>query len=100
MDKQLEEELNNLGNAVVKAVVTIAQTRDMEDARVIRDELRRLPGPLMTEVLNNVILNLVKIDPDLCRWFLLEVFLGEADPEGKADVAERINILMADLRSQ
>lgn len=66
---------------------------------MIRDELRRLPDDLTTEILNQVMLALVKIDPDVCRWFILDVFLHGADPEGKADVAERLNLLFADLQS-
>jgi hypothetical protein len=36
----------------------------------------------------------------LCRWFIIDIFLKDADPEGKADVAERINLLLADLRDR
>jgi hypothetical protein len=92
--------LDDLIEAVVKAVVSAYQTQELENALVIRDELRRLPDNLTTEVLNGVILRLVQINPDLCRWFILDVFLRESDPDGKADVAERINLLMADLKTQ
>lgn len=92
--------LDDLIGVVVKAVISAYQTQELENALVIRDELQRLPNALTTEVLNGVILNLVKINPDLCRWFILDVFLCEADPEGRADVAERINLLMADLKAQ
>lgn len=84
---------------MVKAVLKARQTDDINDALVIRDELHRLPSGMMTEVLNQVILRLVQIDPVLCRWFIVDVFLRDADPEGRADVAERINLLMAELRS-
>lgn len=92
--------LDDLIEVVVKAVVSAYQTQELENALVIRDELQRLPNALTTEVLNGVILDLVKINPDLCRWFILDVFLCEADPDGRADVAERINLLMADLNTQ
>lgn len=92
--------LDELVNAVVKAIATAYQTQSLENALVIRDELQRLPPALTTEVINGVILHLVQTDPALCRWFILDVFLCEADPEGRADVAERINLLMADLKTQ
>jgi hypothetical protein len=95
----LEAHRQRLVQAVVQAVLTASQTQELEDALVIRDELRRLPNDMITEVLNDVMLTLVKIDPLLCRWFILDVFLREADPEGKADVAERLNLLMADIRT-
>ena len=85
--------------AVVAAIVKVGQTEDLAEALVIRDQLRRLPDTFLTEVLNEVILQLVPINPDLCRWFIVEVFLRDAPPEGRADVAERINMLLADLRS-
>lgn len=94
-----EIDFSHLVEAVVKAVLKARQTEDINDALVIRDELHRLPSTLMTEVLNQVILRLVQIDPVLCRWFIVDVFLRDADPEGRADVAERINLLMAELRS-
>ncbi len=94
-----ELNLETLIGAVVNAVVSAHQSQELESALSIRDELQRLPDYLVTEVLNGVMLDLVKINPDLCRWFILEVFLREADPEGRADVAERINLLMADLRA-
>lgn len=92
-------DLDELVSTISKAIVLAKQTQEFEPALVIRDELRRLPGFLLTEVLNGVMLNLVKTDPELCRWFILDIFLHEADPEGKADVAERINLLLADLQS-
>ncbi|MBE9179535.1 hypothetical protein IQ268_13275 [Oculatella sp. LEGE 06141] len=95
----LEDSLNSLVNAVVAAIVVTNQTRKLGDAIAICDHLHRLPESLLTEVLNGIMLNLVQTDPLLCRWFILDVFLREADPEGKADVAERINLLMADLQS-
>ncbi len=98
--KGLKASINNLVEAVVKAVVMASQTQELDDVFVIRDELHRLPDYLMTEVINDVILNLVKIDADLCRWFIVDIFLRDAEPEGKADVAERINLLIADLRSR
>lgn len=91
--------LDTLVEAVVQAVVRASQSGDLESALMIRDQLQRLPDNLITEVINGVLLRLVNIDPLLCRWFILDVFLREADPEGKADVAERINLLMAELRS-
>ena len=96
---ELEVELSNLVEATVKAILIARETEKLENALVIRDELHRLPNYLMKEVLNGVILNLVKIDPLLCRWFVLDIFLRDAEPNGKADVAERINLLIADLRS-
>ncbi|MBW4581733.1 MAG: hypothetical protein KME42_19370 [Tildeniella nuda ZEHNDER 1965/U140] len=92
--------LNELIGVVVQAVVSAYQTQELENALMIRDELQRLPDAMTTEVINGVILSLVETNPDLCRWFILDVFLCEADPEGKADVAERINLLMADLNAQ
>lgn len=92
------EDFNHLVEAIVAAVVKVGQERDLEEALVIRDELRRLPSELLTEVLNQVILHLVAIDPSLCRWFIVEVFLQDAAPEGRADVAERINLLLDDLQ--
>lgn len=96
---ELEIELSNLVEAMVKAILIASETQKLENALAIRDELQRLPNYLVKEVLNGVILDLVKIDPLLCRWFVLDVFLHDAPPEGKADVAERINLLIADLRS-
>lgn len=96
----LEIDLDELVNAVVTAVVSAYQTGDMDSALVIRDELRRLPDALVTETLNATMLRLMQVDPALCRWFILDVFLYNADPEGKADVAERLNLLLADLQSQ
>lgn len=93
------DDLNHLVDAVVKAVLKVGQTQDLEEAIVVRDQLRRLPDLLLTEVLNQVMLRLVAIDPLLCRWFIIDVFLRDAPAEGRADVAERINILLADLRS-
>lgn len=95
----LEIDLDGLVATVVKAVTLAKQTGEPDNALIIRDELRRLPNDLLTDVLNGVMLKLVKIDPQLCRWFVLDVFLLDADPEGRADVAERINLLLADLRS-
>lgn len=94
------ESFRHLVEAIVKAVLKVGQTKNFEEALLIRDELRRLPNDLLTEVLNQVILQLVSIDPMLCRWFIVEVFLQDAEPEGRADVAERINILLADLQSR
>lgn len=93
------EDFNDLVEAVVKAVLKVGQTHSLEEALVIRDQLRRLPDTVLTETLNQVILRLVSIDPLLCRWFIIDVFLRDAPPEGRADVAERINILLADLRA-
>ncbi|MGI8500568.1 MAG: hypothetical protein ACR2LR_05445 [Hassallia sp.] len=98
--KGLKPNLNNLVEAVVKAVVMANQTQELDHVLMIRDELHRLPDYLMTDVINDVILNLVKIDADLCRWFIIDIFLRDAEAEGKADVAERINLLIADLRSR
>ncbi len=95
--KGLEIEIGNLVEAVVKAAIAANQTQNLEDALTIRDQLNRLPDSLKTDVLNGVILNLVKIDPLLCRWFIIDIFLRDANPEGKADVAERINMLIADM---
>lgn len=92
--------LPQLIEAVVQAVTKVGETRNMESAIAIRDEIRRLPDDIVTEVLNQLILRLIFIDPLLCRWFVLDAFLHGADPDAKADVAERINVLMADLRSQ
>ncbi|MBM0740673.1 hypothetical protein JOY44_03405 [Phormidium sp. CLA17] len=92
--------LPQLVEAVVQAVTKVGESRNLETALAIRDEIRRLPNDLVTEVLNQLILRLIFIDPLLCRWFVLDVFLYDADPDAKADVAERINVLMADLRSQ
>jgi hypothetical protein len=97
---ELDTNLNTLVDAVAKAVLAANRNENLEDALTIRDELHRLPNELITEVLNGVILNLVKVDPEVCRWFILDVFLRDADPEGRADVAERINLLLDDLRSQ
>lgn len=95
--KGLETEIGNLVEAVVKAAIAAHQRQNLGDALSIRDQLNRLPDSLKTDVLNGVILNLVKIDPVLCRWFIIDIFLRDAHPEGKADVAERINMLIADL---
>ena len=95
--KGLEIEIGNLVEAVVKAAIAANQTQNLEDALSIRDQLNLLPDSLKTDVLNGVILNLVKIDPLLCRWFIIDIFLRDANPEGKADVAERINMLIADM---
>jgi hypothetical protein len=94
-----DEDFNHLTESVVKAILKVGQTQNLEEAIVIRNELHRLPDQVLTEVLNQVILRLVAIDPLLCRWFIIDVFLRDAPPEGRADVAERINILLADLRS-
>jgi hypothetical protein len=92
-------DLGNLVEAVVRAVLVAHESRELDKALLIRDELNRLPNSLVTEVLNGVILQLVKVDPSLCRWFVLDVFLYEADPEGKASVAEQFNLMIADLQS-
>lgn len=92
-------DFNHLVESVVKAVLKVGQSQNLEEAIVIRNELRRLPDGLLTEVLNQVILHLVSVDPLLCRWFIIDVFLRDAPAEGRADVAERINLLLADLRS-
>lgn len=86
--------------AVVKSAIAAHKSQNLEDALAIRDELQRLPRTWMTEVINGVMLELVRIDPILCRWFVLDVFLYDADPEGKADVAERINLMLADLKAK
>jgi hypothetical protein len=91
-------DLSQLVKAVVKVVLKAKQTQNPDEALVIRDELHRLPDQVMTEVLNQVMLELVQIDPTLCRWFIVDVFLRDADPEGRADVAERINVMMAELQ--
>ncbi len=91
------DDFNHLIEAIVAAVVRVGQEKEVTDALVVRDELRRLPGSLLTEVLNEVILRLVSIDPILCRWFIVDIFLQDAAPEGRADVAERINLLLDDL---
>lgn len=96
---QLEGELTQLIEAVMQAVIKVGETQHLETALAIRDEIRRLPDDWVTEVLNQVMLKLIFIDPLLCRWFVLDVFLHDADPSAKADVAERMNLLMADLRS-
>jgi hypothetical protein len=92
--------LNKLVEAVVKSAIAAHKSQNLEDALAIRDELQRLPRTWMTEVINGVMLELVQIDPILCRWFILDVFLHDADPEGKADVAERINLMLADLKAK
>lgn len=92
--------LPQLIEVVVQAVTKVGEDRNLESALAIRDEIRRLPDDLVTEVLNQLILRLIFVDPLLCRWFVLDVFLHDSDPDAKADVAERINVLMADLRSQ
>lgn len=102
MDKstdELKDNIKQLAEAVVEAVVAVSETQELEVILAICHELRRLPSSLLTEVMNDVILSLVQLDPVLCRWFVLDIFLREADPEGKADVAERINLLIAELRS-
>jgi len=92
-----KESFETLIEAIFKAVMQVGSTQNMEEGLIIRDEIRRLPDQLVTEVLNQIILRLVLIDPELCRWFILDVFLYGSDPEAKADVAERINVLIADL---
>lgn len=96
---QLSSNFPELVEAAIQAITKIGHTRDLETALAIRDEIRRLPDSLVTEVLNQIILRLIIIDPLLCRWFVLDVFLHDANPDAKADVAERINLLIADLRS-
>jgi hypothetical protein len=96
---EFENQLNTLIETVVKAVIQAGQVKDLDNALMIRDEIQRLPNTLVTEVLNGVMLQLLAVDPELCRWFILEAFLREAPAEGKADVAERINLLLADLRA-
>jgi hypothetical protein len=101
MDTDLEAiELNlkQLVEAIAEAVLFAYSHQDLAEALILRDEINRLPTSLVTEVLNQVMLKLIQVNPDICRWFILDVFLREADPEGRADVAERINLLMADLR--
>ena len=97
---QLSNNFPELIEAAIQAITKIGHTRDLETALAIRDEIRRLPNSLVTEILNQIILRLIVIDPLLCRWFVLDVFLHDANPDAKADVAERINILIADLRSR
>lgn len=97
---RLKDEFSRLVESVLNAIAQVGKTQDLERALMIRDEIRRLPDDLVTEILNQVILRLVLMDPDLCRWFLLDVFLRDAVPEAKADVAERINLLLADLQNQ
>ncbi|MBW4460145.1 MAG: hypothetical protein KME47_07900 [Nodosilinea sp. WJT8-NPBG4] len=92
--------LPQLVEAVVQAVTKVGESRDLDTALAIRDEIRRLPDELVTEILNQLILRLIFIDPSLCRWFVLDGFLHGADLDAKADVAERINVLMTDLQSQ
>lgn len=92
-------DLGSLVEAVVRAILVAHQAQELDKALLIRDELNRLPSSLVTEVLNGVILHLVKVDPALCRWFVLDVFLYEADPEGKASVAEQFNLMVADLQA-
>ena len=98
--EQLQENFSELIEAVYQAVVKVGSTQSLEDALMIRNEIRRLPNGLVTEILNQIILRLVLADPEVCRWFVLDVFLRDVDPEARADVAERINILLADLQSQ
>lgn len=99
-NSELTAGLNKLVEAVVKSAIAAHKSQNLEDALAIRDELQRLPRTWMTEVINGVMLELVRIDPILCRWFVLDVFLYDADPEGKADVAERINLMLADLKAK
>lgn len=94
----ISDALSQLVTAVVNSAIAAYQAQDPE-AFVIRDELHRLPAPVMTEVINGVMIKLLQVNPDICRWFILDVFLRDADPEGKADVAERINIMMANLQA-
>ncbi|GAB4385917.1 MAG: hypothetical protein Kow00121_51470 [Elainellaceae cyanobacterium] len=91
------ENFETLIEVIFKAVMQVGSTQNMEEGLIIRDEIRRLPDQFVTEILNQIILRLVLIDPELCRWFVLDVFLHDSDPEAKADVAERINVLIADL---
>ncbi|HEY9699500.1 MAG TPA: hypothetical protein V6D10_19735 [Trichocoleus sp.] len=95
----LNIDLETLVKAIVNAVVAAYQSERLEDALLIREQLHRLPDYLVTEILNATMLQLVQLDPNLCRWFILDIFLKDADPEGKADVAERINLLLADLQA-
>jgi hypothetical protein len=97
---RLEPDLQRLVETVASAIFQAHQTNALEDALGIRDKIHQLPDYLVTEVINGVMLDLVQRDPEVCRWFIIDVFLRDADPSGKADVAERINLLMADLRSQ
>jgi hypothetical protein len=97
---ELAKDLNNLVEAATKAIIIAGQTQQTEDAQAIKNQLRRLPDQMTTEVLNGIILNLVNTQPELCRWFILDIFLEDAPPEGRADVAERLNLLIADLQSQ
>ncbi|MBW4520040.1 MAG: hypothetical protein KME16_10125 [Scytolyngbya sp. HA4215-MV1] len=92
-----KENFETLIEVIFKAVIRVGSSHNMEEGLMIRDEIRRLPDQLVTEILNQIILRLVLIDPELCRWFVLDVFLHDSDPEAKADVAERINVLIADL---
>lgn len=94
----ISDTLSLLVDAVVNSAIAAYQVQDPESF-VIRDELRRLPAPVMTEVINSVMIKLLQANPDICRWFILDVFLRDADPEGKADVAERINLMMASLQA-
>ena len=59
------------------------------------DELEIELSHLVEAVVEGVILNLLKIDPILCRWFILDIFLQDAESEG-TDVAQRINLLIAE----
>ena len=93
----LPEDFEALIEVIFKAVMQVGTTHNVEQGLLIRDEIRRLPNPIVTEILNQIILRLVLIDPELCRWFVIDVFLNDSDPEAKADVAERINVLIADL---
>ncbi|MEX0272217.1 hypothetical protein AB3R30_24140 [Leptolyngbyaceae cyanobacterium UHCC 1019] len=95
----LQDGFTQLIEAIAQAVIKVGETQQLETALAIRDEIRRLPDELVTEVLNQVMLKLILTDPLLCRWFVLDVFLYDADPSAKADVAERMNLLLADLRS-
>ena len=92
-----KEDFETLIEVIFKAVIRVGRSHNMEEGLMIRDEIRRLPDQLVTEILNQIILRLVLIDPELCRWFVLDVFLYDSHPEAKADVAERINLLIADL---
>lgn len=93
-------DLSQLIEVVIQTVIKAGETRHLDTALAIRDEIRRLPDEVVTEILNRLILKLIFIDPLLCRWFVIDVFLRDADPDARADVAERINVLLADLRSQ
>lgn len=92
--------LPQLIEVIIQTVIKVGETRCMNTALAIRDEMRRLPDEMVTEILNQLILKLIFLDPLLCRWFMIDVFLRDADPDARADVAERINVLLADLRSQ